>query len=71
MSLRKKILIVLSLTITLYAIFGYFTQRIIIYPSYVQLERDEAKIDLQRCVKAIQREINFLDFLPPHINRPK
>jgi len=63
MSLRKKIFIILLLTITIYAIFGYFSQRIIIYPSYVQLERDEAKIDIQRCVKVIQREINFLDFL--------
>ena len=60
MSLRKKIFIILLLTITLYAIFGYFTQRIIIYPSYVQLERDEAKIDIRRSVKAIKRELRHL-----------
>ena len=63
MSLRKKIFIILLLTITLYAIFGYFTQRIIIYPSYVQLERDEAKIDIRRSVKAVQRELLDLGLL--------
>jgi sensor domain CHASE-containing protein len=47
--------------ITLYAALDYGIQRLIIFPSFVELEEKEAKKDLERCFEAIGREIYHLD----------
>lgn len=46
-----------------YTILNYFVQRFVIYPSFVELERNEAKKDIQRCVEALRREIYHLGII--------
>ena len=41
----------------------YAIHRLIIYPSFLALERKEAQKDLERSVQALQREIHHLDLL--------
>ena len=41
----------------------YGIHRLIIYPSFLALERDEAQKDLERSVQALKREIHRLDTL--------
>ena len=41
----------------------YAIHRLIIYPSFLALERDEAQKDLERSVQALKREIHHLDSL--------
>lgn len=60
MSLRSKTLLILAGVVGLYGSVNYATQRSIIQPSFVTLEREEAVKDLQRCVEAIRREIMHL-----------
>ena len=63
MSLRSKVLITLSLVIVMYTVLNYFVQRFVIFPSFVELERNEAKKDMQRCIEALRREIYHLGIL--------
>jgi len=63
MSLRAKILLILLVIIALYASLDYGIQRIIVLPSLINLEREEAEKDMGRCISAIQREIHHLDLL--------
>ena len=41
----------------------YAIHHLIIYPSFLALERDEAQKDLERSVQALEREIDHLDSL--------
>jgi signal transduction histidine kinase/DNA-binding response OmpR family regulator/HPt (histidine-containing phosphotransfer) domain-containing protein len=43
-----------------YAGFNYAIQRLIIFPSYLSLERSEAKKDAERCIEALHRELYYL-----------
>ncbi|MBI5117502.1 HAMP domain-containing protein [Candidatus Poribacteria bacterium] len=61
MSLRKKILLILLVIMTLYIGLDYGIQRLVIYPSFLELEKDEAGKDMQRCVEALRKEIQHLD----------
>ena len=61
MSLRWKISLIVVIVITLFAALDYGIQRLIIFPSFVELEHKEAKKDLERCFEAISREIYHLD----------
>jgi sensor domain CHASE-containing protein/nitrogen-specific signal transduction histidine kinase len=63
MSLRSKILIILFFVLCLYASLDYGIQRLVIFPSFITLERDEAKKDMERCVEALRREVHHLDAL--------
>lgn len=63
MSLRAKVLLILTLTVVAYAGADYFLQRTQVFDSYVQLERVEAERDLQRVVESIHSEITHLDDL--------
>jgi len=63
MSLRAKILLILLVIIALYASLDYGIQRLIVFPSFINLEREEAEEDMGRCINAIQREIHHLDLL--------
>ena len=61
MSLRSKIVLILLSVLVLYGAVDYATQRFVIFPGFLDLERKEAQKDLKRCVQAITREIYHLD----------
>lgn len=61
MSIRTKIAIIAVLTMLLYAGFDLMVQRAVIGPSFVSLERDEARKDMERCINALRREAHHLE----------
>ena len=61
MKLKSKIIIILLVVITSYAALEFGIQRLIIFPSFVALEKDDAKQDIERCVEAIRREVQHLN----------
>lgn len=61
MSLRSTIVLILLGVFFLYLGFYYGIQRFIIFPSFVALEQEETKKDIDRCVEALRREIHHLD----------
>lgn len=61
MSLRSKIALILIGVFILYLGFYYGIQRFVIFPSFVALEQEEAKKDMERCVEALYREVHHLD----------
>jgi sensor domain CHASE-containing protein len=63
MTLRSKITLILLCVFILFGVVDFGIQRFIIFPSFLALEREEAVTDVKRSVEALQREINFLDFL--------
>lgn len=56
------VLILLCMFI-LYGLVDLVVYRFLIFPSFLTLEQDEARKDSQRCVHAIQREIDYLNSL--------
>jgi len=60
-SLESKIALLLAAAILLYGAVDYVIQRSVIFPSFLELERDLAQKDLARCVAAIRREIEHVD----------
>ncbi len=63
MSVRSKVLLIVTLVVALYGGVDYAVQRWVVYPSFVALERHEAVQDITRCVEALEREIHHLDTL--------
>ncbi len=63
MSLRAKVLLILTLTVVFYAGADHLLQRTQLFDSYVALEEVEAEKDLQRVVESIHSEIAHLDDL--------
>lgn len=63
MSLKSKLLLILLGIFLSLGALDYGIQRFVIFPSFLTLERDEARKDLQRSVRAIKREIYHLDSL--------
>jgi two-component system NtrC family sensor kinase len=61
MPLRTKISLILLAVFILYAGLDYGIQRLVVFPSYVSLEHQAAKRDVDRCVEALRREIYHLD----------
>lgn len=61
MSLRLRILLSLLMVVLFYTALAVYIQRWIILPSFSAMEREEAQEDLERCRKAIQREIGVVD----------
>jgi len=61
MSVRLKVILILSAIILFYIAAHYGIQQLVVFPSFVELERAEATKDMQRCVEAIRREIYHLD----------
>jgi sensor domain CHASE-containing protein len=59
-SLRKKILLIVCAVIALFAGLSYAIQQLVIFPSFVALERDGAKKDMERCLEALHNEVNHL-----------
>jgi|GEM_PF-3200305 len=60
MSLRAKILIILVVVIASYALAEHTIRRLVVFPSFEALERDEAGKDIWRCLEAIRREVEYL-----------
>lgn len=61
MSLRAKIVWVVTLVVGAYAILDHVLQRRTLLPSFAELERIEALEDVARVTAALQAEVDFLD----------
>jgi len=61
MSLRSKIVLILSGVVLLFAGLDHAIQKTLVFDSFVRLEADEAKKDLGRVTKALEGEIQHLD----------
>lgn len=60
MKLKAKLLIVVSLVFAMFAFCGHGILHMILYPGFLELEYAEAKLDMQRCSKALDNEIAHL-----------
>jgi sensor domain CHASE-containing protein len=63
MSLRTKIIALIVSVYTLATLIALAVQQRVILPQFAQLERSEATADLDRCVKAVQSELDHLAVL--------
>ena len=63
MPLKRYVILIMLLTVALYAGLQYGALKAIVLPSFHKLEQEEAQKDIQRCVEAIYREIEHLDML--------
>lgn len=63
MTLRVKLILIVALVVALYAGFDYAIQHGVLYKSFVELEEDEARQDLDRVVEALHNEVSHLDAL--------
>jgi len=63
MSVRKKIFVLLLVTLGLLLLVQYTVYHSLIFPSYVELERKEALGNLKRVIETLRREIVYLDTL--------
>lgn len=63
MSLKSKVVLILFGVFFLYGTIDYIIQYYIIFPSFLELEKHEAKENLQRSIHAITREIDHIDSL--------
>lgn len=61
MSLRSKVLLLLSCVVLAYAIVDHALQRTVIFGSFVDLENSAARRDCERVAQAFQAEIEHLD----------
>lgn len=61
MSLRAKIVLMVTVVVVLFGVVDYAIQHVVVYPQFVRLERIEACKDLERCVEAIHREMAALN----------
>lgn len=61
MSLRSKLTLILGCVIALYGVIHFVVLQTVVFPSFEQLEKQQARKDLGRVVAAIQNEIKHLD----------
>jgi len=61
MTIHQKILLLLLISVSLYTVLGTAFQRLIILPSFVALEAEEAEKDMRRCLDALEHEIYYLN----------
>ena len=61
MSLRAKIVWVVTLVVGAYATLDHLLQRRTLLPNFAELERIEALEDVARVTAALQAEVDFLD----------
>jgi signal transduction histidine kinase len=59
--MRTRILSILLCGIVLFVALDFTVHRLILYRSYISLEKREASKDLTRCLEALQREVDHLD----------
>ncbi|MEX0776441.1 MAG: CHASE4 domain-containing protein [Phycisphaeraceae bacterium] len=63
MRLRPKIFLVLTAVLAAALVAILAIQNLVVYPSFVELEREEALKDWERCRQAIEREVEHLSAL--------
>lgn len=63
MNLNRKIMLVLLAGITLYTIVGFAFNRFLVLPSFHQLEIEEARKDMRRCLAALEGHITQIELL--------
>lgn len=63
MSLQKQITLILLVVIALFAGLDHAVQRLIVFPRYRQIDRDNAEQDMKRSLITLDREIQHLDHL--------
>ncbi len=61
MTIHKKILLLLLLSVSLYTVLGVSFQRYLILPDFEALETEEARKNMDRCLEALHREVHHLD----------
>jgi sensor domain CHASE-containing protein len=61
MTLKSKIALIILFIYILFGVVYFGVQRFIIFPSFLALEREEAITNIQRSVKALQKDIDTLD----------
>jgi len=61
MSLRSKIVLILSVVVLLFAGIDQFIQRRLVFESFVSLEQEQATKDVRRVVQALESELRHLD----------
>ena len=59
-SLRVKVILILLGVFAAYGLLDYGVQRLLIYPSFVHLERQQATAEVERAVEAVEREMDSL-----------
>jgi two-component system NtrC family sensor kinase len=60
MTLKIKILLILTIIFSLYTAVEYSIQRFVVYPNFVLLENEEARRNIKHCVEALDRERAYL-----------
>ena len=60
MSIRKKIILILTGVIAFYSAVQYGIERLVILPSFVALQRTEAHKDIERCLHTIRNQTDSL-----------
>ena len=61
MSLQVKILLIVLVVFSLYAVLDYTCQYFFVLPSFISLEHNDAQNTTRRCIGALKREISNLD----------
>lgn len=61
MSIKLTALTTIFAVVILYIVLDYGIHRYVIFPSYQELEKFEAMEDIQRCLRALEQEIQQLD----------
>jgi len=61
MSLQAKILLIVLVVVSLYAVLDYASQYFFVLPSFISFERNEAKNTMRHCIALLKREISNLD----------
>lgn len=63
MKLRYKTIFIILLLFTLITISEFIIQRLIIFPAFLELEKNEAQNNMNRVTEALENEISHLDTL--------
>lgn len=63
MSLKARISLFLGVTFVVFGLAIYGVYKLLIYPNYVQMEKDDARKNTEDCVKLVQGELSSLDMM--------
>lgn len=63
MFLRSKVIAILAVLVGLFTLSQFAIQRLVLYPSFAELEQRQARQDLQRVVEALANDVRHLDGL--------
>ncbi len=63
MSLKARISLFLGVTFVVFGLAIYGVYKLLIYPNYVQMEKDDARKNTEDCVKLLQTELSTLNMM--------